>query len=104
MPHAPHFTLIGRISLGNARNFAFWIVLMVLVLALFNLFNGDTNGRQSNEKTYSEFVASVNAGEVRSVELDGEKVMLESLLSFKRAGCDGILTYFAPSAARLLGA
>ncbi len=61
--------------MGNARNFAFWIVLMVLVLALFNLFNGDPNGRQSNEKTYSEFVASVNAGEVRSVELDGEKVM-----------------------------
>ncbi len=48
---------------------------MVLVLALFNLFNGDPSGRQSNEKTYSEFVASVNAGEVRSVELDGEKVM-----------------------------
>lgn len=34
--------------------------------------------------------------------LDGEKVMLESLLGFKRAGCDGILTYFAPAAARLL--
>ncbi|MBE0413405.1 porphobilinogen synthase [Yoonia sp.] len=34
--------------------------------------------------------------------LDGDKVMLESLLGFKRAGCDGILTYFAPAAARLL--
>ena len=34
--------------------------------------------------------------------LDGEKVMLESLLCFKRAGCDGILTYFAPEAAKLL--
>ncbi|MEJ6402001.1 porphobilinogen synthase [Yoonia sp. 2307UL14-13] len=34
--------------------------------------------------------------------LDGEKVMLESLLAFKRAGCDGILTYFAPSAARII--
>ncbi len=34
--------------------------------------------------------------------LDGEKVMLESLLCFKRSGCDGILTYFAPEAARLL--
>lgn len=34
--------------------------------------------------------------------LDGEKVMLESLLAFKRAGCDGVLTYFAPEAARLL--
>ena len=34
--------------------------------------------------------------------LDGEKVMLESLMCFKRAGCDGILTYFAPEAARIL--
>lgn len=34
--------------------------------------------------------------------LDGQKVMLESLLSFKRAGCDGVLTYFAPTVAKLL--
>ncbi len=34
--------------------------------------------------------------------LDGEKVMMESLLAFKRAGCDGILTYFAPEAAKVL--
>jgi len=34
--------------------------------------------------------------------LNGEAVMLESLLAFKRAGCDGILTYFAPAAARVL--
>jgi porphobilinogen synthase len=34
--------------------------------------------------------------------IDGDKIMLESLLAFKRAGCDGILTYFAPRAARAL--
>lgn len=34
--------------------------------------------------------------------IDGQKVMLESLMAFKRAGCDGILTYFAPEVARLL--
>ncbi|MCD8504685.1 MAG: porphobilinogen synthase [Burkholderiaceae bacterium] len=34
--------------------------------------------------------------------LDHDKVMMESLLGFKRAGADGILTYFAPAAARLL--
>jgi porphobilinogen synthase len=34
--------------------------------------------------------------------IDGEKAMLESLMAFKRAGCDGILTYFAPDVARLL--
>jgi porphobilinogen synthase len=34
--------------------------------------------------------------------IDGERVMLETLLAFKRAGCDGILTYFAPEVAKLL--
>lgn len=34
--------------------------------------------------------------------LDGPKVMEESLMAFKRAGCDGILTYFAPEMAQLL--
>ena len=36
--------------------------------------------------------------------LDHDRVMLESLLGFKRAGADGILTYFAVAAARLLQA
>ena len=31
--------------------------------------------------------------------LDEKKIVMETLISFKRAGCDGILTYFAPSAA-----
>jgi len=34
--------------------------------------------------------------------LDGDKVMMESLVAFKRAGADGVLTYFAHRAARLL--
>ena len=34
--------------------------------------------------------------------LDHDGVMMESLLAFKRAGADGILTYFARDAARLL--
>ncbi len=36
--------------------------------------------------------------------LDGDRVILESLLAFKRAGAAGVLTYYAPMAARLLGA
>ncbi len=34
--------------------------------------------------------------------LDGERAMMESLLAFKRAGADGVLTYFAPRAAAVL--
>ena len=34
--------------------------------------------------------------------LDEERAILESLGAFKRAGCNGVLTYFAPVAARLI--
>lgn len=34
--------------------------------------------------------------------IDGERVMMESLQAFKRAGADGILTYHAPRAAERL--
>ena len=34
--------------------------------------------------------------------IDGERAMMESLIAFRRAGCDGILSYFAPRAARLM--
>ncbi|MEK9854719.1 MAG: porphobilinogen synthase [Rhodobiaceae bacterium] len=36
--------------------------------------------------------------------LDEDRVMMESLMAFKRAGADAVLTYFAPRIARLLGA
>ncbi len=36
--------------------------------------------------------------------IDRERVMMESLMAFKRSGCDGVLTYFALDAARLLNA
>ena len=36
--------------------------------------------------------------------LDEDRAILETLTAFKRAGCAGVLTYFAPKAARLLGA
>ena len=42
------------------------------------------------------------AGAAERGWLDGDKVMIESLMAFKRAGAAGVLTYFAPRAARLL--
>ena len=34
--------------------------------------------------------------------LDHDKTMMEAILAFKRAGADGVLTYFARDVARLL--
>jgi len=48
---------------------------------------------------YAMLMAAANNG-----WLDGDKAMMESLLAFKRAGADGVLTYFAPRAAEKLRA
>jgi porphobilinogen synthase len=36
--------------------------------------------------------------------IDADRAILESLTAFKRAGADGVLSYFAPRAARLMSA
>ena len=46
---------------------------------------------------YAMIMAAANNGWI-----DADKVMLESLLGFKRAGADAIFTYFAPRAAKKL--
>ncbi len=60
--------------MGNARNIAFWLVLFLLILALFNLFSGSGNTLQSRAVPYSDFVAAVDSGGVSQVTLDGETV------------------------------
>jgi cell division protease FtsH len=61
--------------LGNARNIAFWVVLFLLILALFNLFSGGQSTMSSQTRNYSDFIRLVESGEVESVTLDGEKVV-----------------------------
>ena len=46
---------------------------------------------------YSMVMAAVKNG-----WLEHDRAMIETLTAFKRAGCNGVLTYFAPAAARLL--
>jgi porphobilinogen synthase len=41
-------------------------------------------------------------GAAEAGRLDGDAVMMESLMAFKRAGARGVLTYFAPRAAKIL--
>ena len=60
--------------MGNARNIAFWVVLFLLILALFNLFSGGNSTLQSRAVGFSDFVASVEGGSVASATLDGEQV------------------------------
>ena len=63
--------------MGNARNIAFWAVLLLLVFALFQMFNGSQATTTGRDLSYSEFITKVNAGEVSSVVLDGERVVIK---------------------------
>ena len=60
--------------MNNARNLAFWVVLFLLILALFNLFSNPQGTMQSTSSSYSEFVERVETGQVTAVTLDGENV------------------------------
>ena len=64
--------------MGNARNIAFWVVLFLLILALFNLFSGNQATTASRTVSYSDFIQRVDQGEVQSVTLDGERVVVRA--------------------------
>ncbi|MEM9432737.1 MAG: ATP-dependent zinc metalloprotease FtsH [Pseudomonadota bacterium] len=64
--------------MGNARNIAFWVVLFLLILALFNLFNGGQTTSASRSIPYSDFIERVERGEVSSVTLNGEQIIIYS--------------------------
>ncbi|MEO1680266.1 MAG: ATP-dependent zinc metalloprotease FtsH [Pseudomonadota bacterium] len=64
--------------MGNARNIAFWVVLFLLILALFNLFSGNQSTMSTRSLSYSEFVEMVEDGDVSQVTIDGERLKIRS--------------------------
>jgi len=57
------------------RNIALWIVIALLIFALFQVFQG-TSGRQAVQPTaYSEFIGLAENGEVREVTIQGQNVI-----------------------------
>ena len=64
--------------MGNARNIAFWVVLFVLILALFQLFSGSQATMSARTMPYSQFIEKVDAGEVRGVVIDGEQIEVQT--------------------------
>ena len=62
--------------LGNNRNVAFWVVLFLLIVVLFNVFSSGAGTMQTREISYSDFVKSVRGGTVSSATLDGEQVRI----------------------------
>jgi cell division protease FtsH len=56
------------------RNFALWVVIALLVFALFNLFQGTPQRSAQNTVAYSDLLSEVDAGQVREVTIQGNMV------------------------------
>ena len=61
--------------MGNARNFAFWIVLFLLMIMLFNMFSTGQSTSSARSVTYSEFISRVDNNQVSRVTIDGERIV-----------------------------
>jgi cell division protease FtsH len=63
---------------NNVKQIAFWVVLFLLILALFNLFSGDKVTLSSRTIPYSDFISIVEKGEVSGATLDGEQIIIQT--------------------------
>ena len=52
---------------------ALWVVIALLVFAMFNLFQG-TAQRQQSMMAFSDFLAAVEAGDIRDVTIQGPSI------------------------------
>ncbi len=76
---SPDFSRVGAYQgeylVGNARNIAFWVVLFLLILALFNLFSGGQSTMASRTVAYSDFIEQIDNGGISNVTIDGERIL-----------------------------
>ena len=61
--------------MGNMkRNFAFWLIILILLLALFSAFKGPSGSDNRTEISYSEFLSGVNSGNISSVTIQENNI------------------------------
>ena len=61
-------------TLNFSRNAALWIIVILLLFALFNLFQGSAMRGAHEELSYSQFVTQVESGQVREVTIQGQQI------------------------------
>lgn len=80
----------------NYRNFALWAVIALMLIALFNMFNPQTETAGSRDVAYSQFLQDVSSGRVETVTIAGHQITG----TYSDTG-DGFQTY-APEDADLI--
>ncbi|MEM9781980.1 MAG: ATP-dependent zinc metalloprotease FtsH [Pseudomonadota bacterium] len=64
--------------MGNAKNLAFWAILILLLVTLFSVFQDGSGNGGGREISYSEFIDRVEAGEISEATIDGETVVAQT--------------------------
>jgi cell division protease FtsH len=59
---------------AHFRNFAIWVIIGLLLLALFNLFQNTPQSRRANEISYSELLSQVDSGNISEVVIQGHRI------------------------------
>jgi cell division protease FtsH len=60
--------------LNLTKNFALWIIIALLLIALFNLFDGTTSRGPQSDIAYSEFLTEVANGRIADVTIQGQTI------------------------------
>src|SRR5579871_5305356 len=64
----------GRTMNANYRNFALWVIIFLLVLALVTLFQSPGQKAPSSEITFSQLLSDADAGNIRDVTIAGPEI------------------------------
>ena len=62
--------------MGNNKNIAFWVVLFLLMIAVFQVIGGNSSTKALDEISYSQAIESIEKGDVKSAEIDGENLTI----------------------------
>ncbi len=56
------------------KNLVLWLIIALIVVALFNLFQGPSTRTANNDLAYSDFIGDVNNGQIREVTIQGNVI------------------------------
>src|ERR1700737_250017 len=59
---------------ANLRNFALWVIIVLLLLALFTLFQNPGQRASSQDISFSQLLSEVDQGKVRDVVIQGPEI------------------------------
>ena len=78
---------------ANLRNFALWVIIVLLLLALFTLFQNPGQRASSQDISFSQLLTEVDQGHVRDVVIQGPEIHG----TYKEERGRGSFSTYAPS-------